>query len=307
MTDYTDSISPPLRHSPPLGFRSFRPPSLGTRTPGNWTRSPRSWAGGPTPPRTRAKLETWWRTWPDAVPGIELEMAGLVVLDLDRHPDAPDGVQAFKRLRAGRIINPPITLTATNGLHLVFRQPKGKPFGNGRGNLPPGIDVRGAGGWIVAPGATTPWGSWRSAPNAPALTDAYAKDTIPILPAWLATIIRPPVITIRSPWYTTITTRMPGNREEAYAAAALAGQAADLAGMAQNRGRNHALNAGAFRLAQMAARGWIGRSEIENRLFQASEANLLVSDDGAHSVRATIQSGFTAGLQKPHPDLPERE
>ena len=156
----------------------------------------------------------------------------------------------------------------------------------------------------MAPGATTPWGSWRSAPNAPALTDSYAKGTIPILPTWLIEIIRPAVTT---PISTTITMRTPGNREEAYAAAALAGQAADLASMAQNSGRNDALNRGAFRLAHMAARGWIDRSEIESRLFEASEANLLVNDDGAHKVRATIHSGFTAGLQKPHPDLKERE
>ena len=55
-----------------------------------------------------AKLETWWTTWPDAVPGIELEIAGLVVLDLDRHPGAqtawqhssgsePDRIQSAHR------------------------------------------------------------------------------------------------------------------------------------------------------------------------------------------------------------------
>ena len=38
-------------------------------------------------------ITTWWKTYPDAVPGVAL--SGLVILDLDRHHDRPDGVAAL--------------------------------------------------------------------------------------------------------------------------------------------------------------------------------------------------------------------
>src|SRR5262245_34870677 len=85
----------------------------------------------------------------------------------------------------------PATNTPGDGQHHIFRQPEGQPLGNRRGALPPGIDVRGAGGWIVAPGAVRPDGRrWASSPNKPSLVEAHRAATIPQLPNWLATIIR---------------------------------------------------------------------------------------------------------------------
>ena len=46
-----------------------------------------------------------------------------------------------------------MTATARGGVHLFFKQPNGEPLGNGRGELPDGIDVRGSGGFVIAPGA----------------------------------------------------------------------------------------------------------------------------------------------------------
>jgi hypothetical protein len=49
----------------------------------------------------------------------------------------------------------------------------------------------------------------------------------------------------------------------------------------------------------------LSESEVQNGLFNAALACGLVKDDGADSVRATIASGATAGLQQPRP-VPER-
>ena len=38
------------------------------------------------------RVRGWWRMHPEAVPGIPLGRPGLVVIDADRHPGAPDGV-----------------------------------------------------------------------------------------------------------------------------------------------------------------------------------------------------------------------
>ena len=67
-----------------------------------------------------------------------------------------------------------------------------RALGNGRGELPDGIDVRGVGGFVIAPGAVLPDGKqWQSVNGRPLLVDAFKAGTIPELPRWLADIIRP--------------------------------------------------------------------------------------------------------------------
>jgi Bifunctional DNA primase/polymerase, N-terminal/Primase C terminal 2 (PriCT-2) len=138
------------------------------------------------------RLAKWWREWPDAVPGIELGRAGLVVIDCDRHTGGKDGLTHFDNLVAQHTALPdhPIAPTAGGGTHHYFRQPPGTPFTNSAGDLKDtGVDVRGAGGWTVAPG------SWRADGKrwgVAGLGPAFAKDSIPVLPEWLGEIIRPP-------------------------------------------------------------------------------------------------------------------
>jgi hypothetical protein len=84
-----------------------------------------------------SQIKKWWSIFPDAVVGIELGRNGLFVLDLDRHPNTPDGVAAFKALCAGKSLPKcPMTRTPSHGLHLVFRQPPGDALGNATGSLP---------------------------------------------------------------------------------------------------------------------------------------------------------------------------
>ena len=81
----------------------------------------------------------------------------------------------------------PQTLTAGGGEHHFYRQPAGRAFGNREGNLPEGINVRGQGGFVVAPGAVRPDGAiCEPAPGTPELTVAFRADAIPELPDWLA-------------------------------------------------------------------------------------------------------------------------
>jgi hypothetical protein len=92
--------------------------------------------------------------------------------------------------------------------------------------------------------------------------------------------------------------------ERAWADAALAGVAADLAACGEG-GRNHALNASAYRLGRMVARGWIERSRVEHALTDACRANGLFKDDGPKGVRDTLASGLRGGMANPHEDLPD--
>lgn len=74
-----------------------------------------------------------------------------------------------------------------------------------------------------------------------------------------------------------------------------------LAGMGRDTGRNAECNRTAFLLAGLIADGRHGLevNSIESGLFLACQSNGLVFEDGERSVRATIQSGITAGLGKP--------
>ena len=135
-----------------------------------------------------------WRQNPGAVPGIELGRSGLLVVDADRH-GGPDGVAALDELTAanGGFPEHPVTETPGNGEHHIFRQPAGQKLGNRTGSLPPGIDVRGVGGWIVAPGAVRPDGrSWQTAAGTPSLTDVFKSKNVPPPPDWLVNLVRAP-------------------------------------------------------------------------------------------------------------------
>jgi RecA-family ATPase len=94
-----------------------------------------------------------------------------------------------------------------------------------------------------------------------------------------------------------------GDRERKYALAALQGCADELAAMAPDSGRNNKLNALAFRLGTISARGWISRGEVDDRLFAAAVACGLAADDGEAATRATLESGLGDGERVPHPDL----
>jgi hypothetical protein len=259
------------------------------------------------------KIRKCWDTHPAAVPAIVVGRAGLVVIDCDRHPGGNDGVNAFNRLlrvNGDNLANVPMTRTARGGAHLFFKQPKGKALGNGRGELPDGIDVRGVGGFVIAPGAVLPNGqSWRSINGTPLLAEAFKAGTIPELPHWLADVIR----RNRKPNGQGIAPSladMPGGdssvRCEAYAAAALDGAVAELSAAATGK-RNETLNAMAFRLGRMIARDWIDEKTVAEALVGACDANGYLREHGHRATMKTIESGIEAGRKEPHPDLPDRE
>lgn len=126
-----------------------------------------------------AGLAAQWR--PGDNIGIGCRASGIVGLDLDRHPGAPDGLATFRALCAGHRQPWPVTLTVRtpSGLHLYFRAPAGLLVPSSAGRWP-GIDVRGPGrergGYLIGPGSVVA--------GRPYLieVDAPAGD----LPAWLA-------------------------------------------------------------------------------------------------------------------------
>jgi hypothetical protein len=140
-------------------------------------------------------IKSWFSgEYKECAIGIDLGKAGLLVVDLDRHHGCADGYAAFRELAKQQrqdFSKCPVTCTPSNGRHLYFQQPA-DPLGNGKGRLPPGVDIRGNGGFVVAPGSEWQGRAWRSHPQHPRLVDAYSRKIIPTLPAWLHELIKPP-------------------------------------------------------------------------------------------------------------------
>jgi putative DNA primase/helicase len=89
----------------------------------------------------------WWADTPDASIGIATgAVSGIIVLDVDGE-DGEASLAALERAH-GPIPETAIVLTG-KGRHLYFSHP-GVPVPN-RVRVAPGLDVRGDGGYVVAP------------------------------------------------------------------------------------------------------------------------------------------------------------
>lgn len=91
------------------------------------------------------QIESWWKRWPDANIGVKTGASpGTIVLDIDPRNG---GTESLAELEAeyGELPATVEAVTGGNGRHLVFQHPGGKCAGE----LAPGIDVKGDGGYIV--------------------------------------------------------------------------------------------------------------------------------------------------------------
>ena len=82
-----------------------------------------------------------------------------------------------------------------------------------------------------------------------------------------------------------------------YGLAALEQECAKLA--ATTSGRNHQLNVSSFAMGQLAGAGLLDWQDAEKRLLGAAQANGYAAKDGIAAARATIRSGFDAGVLQP--------
>jgi RecA-family ATPase len=148
--------------------------------------------------------------------------------------------------------------------------------------------VRGDGGCIVLPPSRRSDGrgyEWAE------LSAAEPCDA----PAWL---IELPISRREKPPPQTRTSLAGNGSAAAYARVALERECAALA-TAQPGARNDTLNRASYSLHQLVAAGALAEGEVRDRLYGAAVACGLVKDDGADAVRATIESGASAGLIKP--------
>ncbi len=118
------------------------------RAPGKHPRTHRGLLDAAT---DAAQIRRWWARWPTANVGIACEPSGLAVLDVDFRNGGDD---TFKNLcnsmPALAALGAPLVQTG-NGFHAYFRAPGSVRVVSNAGRLGPGIDMRAAGGYVVAP------------------------------------------------------------------------------------------------------------------------------------------------------------
>ena len=201
--------------------------------------------------------------------------------------DPPEGERSLERLTdAGYELPQTLAVrTGSGGLHLYYYATPGSPLGNSAGRLPgielelPGVDLRGDGGYVVAPPSVHVSGSryaWiaHEAEPAPAPEWLSAEHTSPSEPI---------VIDIQTQGATS-----------AYGRAALEGELEEL-GRAPVGTRNYTLNRCAFRLGRLVAGGELEEAEAVAALRgRATDRGL-----SAREVERTIASGLAAGLRNP--------
>jgi hypothetical protein len=111
-----------------------------------------------------ARIRGWWGRWPNANVAIPTgKLSGLLVLDVD----AGKGTDSVALLELSRGQSPKTARAATGGggMHLYFRYPSSEELmsaglyaqqvRNSQGLLGDGLDVRGEGGYVVAPPSST--------------------------------------------------------------------------------------------------------------------------------------------------------
>lgn len=131
-----------------------------------------------------AELERWFRRWPESNIGIVTgAVSGLVVLDVDRCHGGSDSLDRLER-RHGRLPWTLEAITGGEGRHLYFAHPGG--LVRNEVGFAPGVDLRGDGGYVVAPPSRHASGRrYRWAPRRSPSETAVAD-----MPAWLLREIR---------------------------------------------------------------------------------------------------------------------
>lgn len=224
----------------------------------------------------------------------------LIVLDIDKRTPEVEALVASL----------PTTVRARTGKgsHLYFLAPDGVTLGNATGALPKGIDVRGAGGYAVAPGSIHPDTGQPYAWEAGCAP--WEIDFAPLPEAVVALIKAPkrapsprvecqrgaplPVASEALASFTAAQRK----RVASYVEAIVVGELEKLR-VAEDGTRNSTLNNVALRLGHLAGAGLIDEDEIAEKLAE------LAHDIGLEprEIEATIRSGMTAGVARPE-DIP---
>ena len=229
-----------------------------------------------------AQLRRWWARWPHANVGVRTGAAsGVVVIDID--PDH-GGERALGILLAehGNLPDGRVVRTGSGGRHLWFRHPGGVVRNDAGRRLGPGLDIRGDGGYVIAPPSRHRSGGLYSVESQP--------TGLPDMPDWLRDLVCPPEPEPRR----LVAERADPARGTSWARAALEGELRELQAAGEGN-RNNTLNRVAYRLGQIVGAGLLEEQAVEQLLVDGGLAVGLREREAVETTR----SGLRAGEQRP--------
>jgi putative DNA primase/helicase len=274
------------------------------------------------------QIAAWWKRWPHALIGLctghptrgtetAEHPAGLPMFVLDFDPRTDDETGEVFTLDTLKIRTeeqlgcrlPPsmAALTPSDGVHLYLLQGDKGPAITNRGNLPEHVDVRGLGGYVIAPPSVMgpdakkgqgglryrwhrrePLGGIARAPQA--LLDVLRERGGKAVPAEMSTEPR--------------NVSSAPTADDAVRKYALAGLDAELQAVrcAPSGRRNAQLNESALKIAALVAAGALEATLARALLESAARDNPGRDDDA--QLLDTIDSGWSAGMNNPR-DLSE--
>lgn len=126
--------------------------SCSRRVCGDIGKHPRTDHGLKEATTDQAQIRAWWDKWPAANVGIRTgATSGLFVVDVDAGKNGAESLAALET-EHGSLPDTLTVGTSGGGFHLYFEHPGQKvPNHNTGKRLGPGVDVRGDGGYVVAP------------------------------------------------------------------------------------------------------------------------------------------------------------
>ncbi len=244
----------------------------------------------------RDTVARWWQLVPHANVGIRTgSQSGLVVLDVD----GPAGRRALHALVAAHaLLQASWARTGGGGWHAYFAHPGGT-VPSSAGRLGDRLDVRGEGGYVVAP----PSRHWRGRAyrwiilpdDGPAPPGGAGQ--LPPVPRWMLELSVPASAPGSQPSRVWLRT----SHAHAYAAAAVEREAHEVAHAPAGQ-RNYRLNRAAFRLGQLVGAGLLDEAVAALALVEAG----LAAGPGERKIRATVHRAIQAGKRHPRQVLIHR-
>src|SRR5215213_11117579 len=100
------------------------------------------------------RIHMWWNRYPGANIGIPTgKRSGILAVDHDTYKEGTASLEEVEAI-VGPVSKGVTMATGSGGRQYLFRYPEGSNIRNATGVLP-GVDIRGEGGYILAPGSAT--------------------------------------------------------------------------------------------------------------------------------------------------------
>lgn len=209
------------------------------------------------------------------------EASGFFVLDLD----CKNGAQGLEWLAAheARLPQTRRHRTRSGGVHLLFAMPAGRTIRNSASRVGPGVDVRGTGGYIIAPPSDG--------------YDVVDACTIAEAPAWLLDLIDPP-----APQAQPVAPRQPSLPRQSgdgtrYGLQALDNECQAILSAADGA-KHDTLNRAAFSIGGLVAAGELAEGPALHALASAL-AGIASRCKDYPAAQKTLGAAFRAGMAKP--------